>query len=101
MRLEDRDVLELHQQVEHAVRLETFDVLAYRPQVVRDAEYLHLVSEPAQALGDVVLLLPRQDRVLVVAGEGIGRNQVFVREDQYAQLFHRRYSRLGRERTLW
>ncbi len=98
VRLVDGDVLELHQQVEHDVRLEAFDVLLDRRQIVRDAEHQHLVTELAQAAADVVLLAPGRDVLLALAFERVGRHQVDVREHEHAQRLHRRNSPRSRAR---
>src|SRR5262249_27809307 len=79
---------ELFQQIEHHVRLEAFDRVADRRQLVLDAERLHLVAAAAQRADHVILGLPTVLVGLAVALQRIRRHQLRMHPHQDAKAPH-------------
>ena len=85
--IEDRDVVEVLEQVEDDVRLEVVDRLAHDAEIVADAEVVHLVAGLLQGDGDVELRLP-VDAGDVDALDVLRRHQIVVHQGENAQLSH-------------
>ena len=98
------DAVELLEQVEDDVGLPVGDRAAQLGEAVEHADAAHVVAEPAQRRGDVVLGAPLFDFLLAVSFQALRRHQARVHHDERAQSFHKgrcgvspwEYSRVSR-----
>jgi hypothetical protein len=84
----DRDAVKLLQQIEGDVRLPLLDRLAELSQIVPQAERPHFVPQFPQRRNDVKLGFPRLDLLLGVSLQAVGRDEVFVHQDQHSKFSH-------------
>ena len=80
--------MEFLQQIKSDVRLEVLDGLAERRQVVIETERFNAVSLLAQPDHHVVLGLIFDNLLVGLAGDVVGRHQIFVQQHEHSLLAH-------------
>ena len=82
------DAVEFFEQIERKVGTVIFDRGANHAQIALHAQYVDVVAHCAKPLHHVVFGAEGRDFLLVAPLQGIGWDQVFMHENEDAQLLH-------------